>query len=152
MSALIGYLDYLAYKKAIEQKCPVNAGINRLLLIQIREADEQVENLQVSGIVGAGQFNAGAVKIGSIYVPKESKETITAKNEVVKAVVKSVGPTHDGRDSQYKENDFVLVFPSVFETKVVLDDVDYFSYSERDIVASKSQAETTVQKRKPGKK
>lgn len=152
MSAIIKYNERTSYEKAAKAKCPVNPGIGRIYVTQLREEDEKVERMQIEGIPGVGHFNQGAVKVGNIYVPKESKEKVTAENEVVKGVVKAVGPTHDGHECVYKVGDLVLVFPSVFETKLRFDGVDYFSYSERDIVGSVKAANITVEKKKPASK
>lgn len=152
MSATIKCIERKSYDSAVKANCPYNPGIGRVYITQLRPESEKAENIQITGIPGVGHFNSGAVKIGNIYVPKESKEQITAENEVVKGIVKAVGPTHDGHEPHIKVGDLVLVFPSVFETKIKVDDIDYFSYSERDIVGSIEASKITFEKRKPTKK
>lgn len=139
MSTIINPLQRKSYERALQQECPINALVNRVLVIQIREEDEKMEHVSVAGV-----FNGNTVNVGGIILPAESKEKMTAKNEVVVAVVKSVGPTSDGHVPAVKVNDVVFVFPNVFETKISIDDIDYFSYGERDCVAGKPSAEITL--------
>jgi hypothetical protein len=125
------------YGKAIAAQCPINAGINRILVIQIRP--EYEKDLVT-------ETNMPVVKKGELWLPEhavaatEKAGGIESKNEVVKAIVKSCGPTigSDGvirHYDPYPVNSMVYVFPSVFETMITIDEVDYMSYSARDIVA-----------------
>lgn len=131
MNTLITEKEKKHYDQIMELRdSPINAGINRVLVIQIREEDEVVEDIKIPG------FDMGKMtKIGSIVMPASSKEKMKDENEVVKGVVVSIGPCTENIDLPFKPADTVLVFPSVFETKMSFEGFDYFSYSQRDIVA-----------------
>lgn len=133
--SLITDKERKSYEQAIAAVPPIEALLNRVLVIQIREEDEVVEDLKIPG------FEMGNMtKVGSIIMPTSTKEKMKNENETVKAVVKSVGPNIDGRKPEVSINELVMVFPSVFETKFTFDGIDYFSYSERDLVARERKA------------
>lgn len=140
MSILINEKERVHYDKVMATAPPVQAGLNRVLVVQIREEDEVVENIQIPG------FEMGAMtRVGSIVMPKSSKEKMKDENETVKGVIKSIGPNIDrGHVPSVKIGDLVMVFPSVFETKMTFDGVDYFVYSERDLVAVEREIPLTI--------
>ena len=138
MDYIIAQNEKNSYEKAIDVKCPLLAGVNRVLVIQIRPEynEEIVEENQVP-----------VIQHGQLWLPKhavaatEKSGGIDGKNEVVKAIIKSVGPIigNDGILNEGPTKDIgslVYVFPSVFETMITLDGFDYMSYSNRDIVAA----------------
>lgn len=131
MTKLITEKERKHYNRILESRTsPIEAGINRVLVIQIREEDETSEQIDIPG------FYMGEVKkVGSILMPGSSKERLKDEHETVKAVVVSVGPSTETLIIPFKPLDIVFVFPSVFETKMTFEDLDYFSYSQRDIVA-----------------
>ena len=120
------------------KESPISAGINRVLVIQIREEDEVAEHIEIPGFQSGEEY----VIQGSFVIPKSSKAKMKNENETVKAVVKSVGVSTSIVNATGKESfiypiegDIVFVFPNVFETMITIDGVDYMSYSERDLVA-----------------
>jgi co-chaperonin GroES (HSP10) len=130
ISELITEKEKKHFDIALEAVPPIEALINRVLVTQIREEDEKVENISIPGFE-----TSTYVKVGSIAMPRSSKEKLKDENETVLALVKSVGPRSDGSTPSVQVGDLVFVFPSVFETKFTFDGVDYFSYGERDLVA-----------------
>ncbi len=136
MSILISEKEREHYVKALAAIPPIDALLNRVLVIQICEKDEVVENIDIPGFQSGEEY----VKRGSFVIPKSSKEKMKDDNETVKAVVKSLGPCTDKVHLEFSSSDInigdlVFVFPSVFETKWTFDGIDYFSYSYRDLVA-----------------
>lgn len=130
MSLLINEKEKIHYDKVMKATPPVQAGLNRVMVVQIREEDEVVECISIPGLPAQTLS-----KVGSILMPKETKEKMKSESETVKGVVKSVGLNVDGRTPFVAVGDLVMVFPSVFETKMTFDGIDYFVYSERDLVA-----------------
>ena len=132
MTKLITEKERKHFEKIMESKdSPIQAGINRILVIQIREEDEVAEHIEIPGFQSGEEY----VKQGSFIIPKSSKEKMKEENDVVKAVVISVGVSTDNIVLPFQPLDIVFVFPSVFETKMTFNGLDYFSYSQRDIVA-----------------
>jgi co-chaperonin GroES (HSP10) len=128
-STIINEKELKSYNAAIAADCPIKALVNRVIVIQLIEEELPLDEL-------AGGINLPPTdKLDSgIFILKSTKVK-EAENKTVKAVVKSVGPTNDGRVPTISANDIVFVFPSVFETLIHIDNADYFVYSERDIVA-----------------
>ena len=141
MSLLITEKEQPHYDKVMAATPPVQAGLNRVLVVQVREQDERVEDMDIPGLMPGDMLT----KQGSIYIPKTSKEKMKNEdNETVKGVVKSVGPNVDGRKPFVAVGDLVMVFPSVFETKMTFDGIDYFVYSERDLVGVEREVPLTT--------
>ena len=134
MSLLITEKEKLHYDKVMATTPPVQAGLNRVLVVQIREEAEVVECISIPGLP-----QQNLTKIGSILMPQSTKDKMKDESETVKGVVKSVGLNVDGRKPFVKVGDLVMVFPSVFETKMTFDGIDYFVYSERDLVALETE-------------
>lgn len=118
------------YEAALAVNAPISAIRNRVLVIQIREEDELItdELMSIPGLQGRD-----IIQKGGLYIPAEAKKNLK-ENEVVKAVIKSIGPKVDP-EIGFQLNDLVLVFPNVFETMIKLDGFDYFVYGDADIVA-----------------
>lgn len=134
-------------KKAIEVSCPINAKIGRVLVIQIQHEYEEGEQTTESLVP--------VIKKGDLWLPKhsiaatEAKNGLDTSNEVVPAIIKSIGANADGSfPENLAINELVYVFPSVFETKISIEGTDYMAYSHRDIVAG---VNTGVDIMKPAK-
>ncbi len=123
------------YDEIINTTCPMEALVGRVVIVQVREEDELAEQMNIPGLAGRD-----VIKVGGLYIPKESKENIR-DCEVVKAVVKSIGPTRDGSIPPYKINDLVLVLPHTFETILKTEKLDYFVYGYSDMIVKITKVE-----------
>lgn len=102
--------------QALQFRVPIDALLDTVIVVHIAEPEKE--------------------KTGGIYVPEHIKDQMALnENLLVKGLVKSVGTNKEGRKPVVNVNDIVYVYPGGYGAKIIIDEVEYLVYAERDMVA-----------------